>query len=56
MLTPKVIIALKVPLVGLFLVVVHEVHVLNPALRIDDEGEPDAAKDVHNNEELEGHH
>ena len=56
MLAPKVIVALEVPLVGLILIIVHEVHVLNPALSLDDEGKPDASKHVHHYEQLEGHH
>ena len=56
MLAPPVFVALEVPLVRLGLSIVHEVHVLHPALGLDDDGEPDGRDDMHYDDELEGHH
>lgn len=49
-------IAFEVALVRIFLAVIDEVHVLDPALRLEHKREPDSTEDVHNNEQLEGHH
>ena len=56
MLSPKVFITFKVPLISLILVIVHEVHVLDPALSLNDESEPDAGEYVHDDDQLKGHH
>ena len=56
MLSPKVFVALEVPLVSLVLSVVDEVHVLHPAFRHRHQGEPDCTENVHNNKEFEAHH
>ena len=56
MLAPETVVTLEVTLIGILLVVIDEVHVLHPLLRLDDKLEPDSSKDVHYNKQLEGHH
>ena len=56
MFPPKVFIPFKVPLISLILVVVHKVHVLDPALSLNNKSEPDAGEYVHDDNQLKSHH
>ena len=56
MLSPPIFIAFEVAVIGVFLAIVHEVHVLHPALALDDQGEPDGGENVHDDQQLERHH
>ena len=56
MLSPKVFITFKVPLISLSLIVVHKVHVLDPALSLNDKSEPNAGEYVHDDDQLKSHH
>jgi len=48
-LAPKGIVAFEEALVGLLLLNVHKVHILNPALLLEHNEEPDAGEDMHEN-------